>query len=165
MITIKNEKDSQKLMRELDDILHYEFKKWDFDKKDTYDFSKELENFLARFLDINPYKDYEYTLTNSKIYTADKERVLRFTCKYSKSNRPFIFYIKNYLGIEEVTVKDVIDESIRKYVINESNNKYIVDRDKSYIPSFISVNPYGTDRRTIEILEEKGAFTINYHKD
>ncbi len=156
MITIKNESDSQKLMKELDDILHYEFKKWAFDQKENYDFSKELEKFLERFLDINPYHDYEFSLTNPKIYTKDGERTFRFTCTNLKTNMPYIFYINYYIGMNEVTVKDVINETIRKY---------IVGYNMTYNPSSISIHPYDADKKFVEILEEPGKYTINYQND
>lgn len=156
MITIKNENDSQKLMKELDDILHYEFKKYDFDKKENYDFSKELKKFLEGFLDINPYHDYEFSLTNPKIYTKDGERTFRFTCTNLKTNMPYIFYINYYIGMNEVTVKDVINETIRKY---------IVGYNMTYTPSSISIHPYDADKKFVEILEGPGKYTINYQSD
>ncbi len=145
---------SQKLSDELDDILHYEFKKCDFDKKEVYNFSYELKRFLENFLDLYLYHDYSLSLTNPKIYTDDKKRVLRFTCQNINNNSSYIFYIDNYIGMNEVIVKN-------KNVNEETVWKYQVGANMNYIPKALSINKSGV-KKSVEILEGKDEYTINY---
>ena len=146
---------SEKLEKELDDILHYEFKNCDIYKNEVYNFNYELKRFLNPFLNLQLYHDYSISLTDPKIYTADKKRVLCFTCNNFNNDSSYIFYIDNYIGMNEVTVKSKNGKE------EEVVWKYQVEPNMTYLPKALSLTKSGV-KKSVEILEGKDEYTINY---